>query len=229
MHGRADADETFERFVRNDLPAQERRTVEEHLIECPECFERVQEMERFVAGVRHSAAEGLLDRKTVAWRPWLVPAFAGLVVLASGVWIWNLTRSLNEIQKQRDALSQQLQSANARAVERPAPELLAGNLPLVILQASRAQTEQVLRLDPMAQELALWIEVAPGNRSYAVEVSDSGDRPVQQIGGLRPNRYSAVAVVLPAQKLPQGHYVVRLFGEDPRQLLGQYSLGIAAP
>jgi hypothetical protein len=38
-----------------------------------------------------------------------------------------------------------------------------------------------------------------------------------------------VAVVLPARKLSPGRYVVRLFGEDPRHLVGQYVVGIAVP
>jgi len=232
MHAGTDAAETIERYVTNHLSVEERRNFEEHLIECPECFEGVQEMERFVAGIRQSAAEGLLDGPP-AWRPWLIPAFAGLFVLAlgiAGVSIWNLTRSLRETRGQRDALAQQLRQAKAStATEVASAEVRAGNLPLVILEASRAQTEQVLSLDPTAREVALWIEVAPGNRSYMVEVSDSGDRPIQQVGRLRANRYNAVAVVLPARKLSPGRYVVRLFGEDPRHLVGQYVVGIAVP
>jgi hypothetical protein len=126
-------------------------------------------------------------------------------------------------------LAQQLREANARAaLDRPSAELRAGNLPLVILESSRAQTEQVLAIDSSTRELALWIEVAPGSRSFAVEVATADDRPVQQAGRLKANRYGALAIVLPAGKLPPGHYVVRLFGEDPRQLLGQYLLRITA-
>lgn len=231
MHGRADAEETFERYVMNDLAGEERASLEEHLIECPECFERVQEMERFVAGIRSSAAEGLLDAKP-AWKPWFVPAFAALLVLAAGiagVSIWNLTRSLTDARNQRDALAQQLSQVNARAaIERPAAELLAGNLPLVILQASRAQTEQTLAVDSSARELALWIEVQPGNDSFAVEVSNAQDQPIQQAGPLKANRYGAVAAVLPAAKFPPGHYIVRLFSQEPRKLLGQYLLRITS-
>jgi hypothetical protein len=231
MHGGADAAEMLERYVTNDLSAEERRNFEEHLMECAECFEGVQEMERFVAGICNSAAEGLLDPPP-ARRLWLVPAFAAMFVLAlgiAGVSIWNLTRSLNGIRDQRDQLAQQLRQANTRAaLEQPSGELRAGNLPLAILESSRAQTEQVLAVDSSASELALWIEVAPGNGSFAVAVSTAEDRPIQQVGRLKANRYGALAVVLPAGELPPGRYVVRLFGEQPRRLLGQYLLRITS-
>jgi len=232
MHAGTDAAETVERYVTNALSAEERRQFEEHLLECTECFEGVQEMERFVAGVHHAAVAGALDHPR-AWRPWLVPVIAGLLVLTlgiAGVSIWNLARSLRETQGQRDALVQQLRQADARtATEIGSAKPHAFNLPLVILAASRDQNEEVLHLDPAAEEVALWIEVAPGNRSYRVEVSDSEDRPVQQIGGLRANLYNAVAVAFPTQRFTPGHYVVRLFGEEPDQVLGQYSLRINAP
>jgi hypothetical protein len=229
MHAGSDAAETIERYVTNQLPAEERRQFEEHLLECEECFQGVQEMERFVAGVRHAAAAGLLDRAS-ARRPWLVPAFAVALAMVLGICgaaISNLTRSLGETRGQRDALAQQL--LQLKTAESASAESPAGNLPLVILEASRASGEQVLSVDPGAREVALWIEVAPGSRSYAVEVSDGGDRTIEQVGGLRANRYHALALVLPARKLVPGRYAVRLFGEAPRQLLGQYTLVVAAP
>jgi len=224
MHGRADADETFERYVMNGLGDEERRSLEEHLIECSECFERVQEMERFVAGVRDSAAEGLLDPKPITWSPWLVPVFAGLLVLASGFSIWNLTRSLHDVTAQRDALAHQLQQANNAAIA--TPELLASNLPLVILQASRASNEQVLAVNSSAREVALWIEIGPQKSLYTVEISTDKDQQIEQAVQLKANRYGALAMILPASKVPPGHYIVRLFSQEPRNLLGQYLLRI---
>ncbi len=45
------SEETIERYVRRELAEEERRSFEEHLLDCRECFEEVQTMERFVAGV----------------------------------------------------------------------------------------------------------------------------------------------------------------------------------
>lgn len=229
MHDTVDT-ETLERYVRNELAEPERRAFEEHLFECSECFEQVQEMERFVAGVRHAGAAGLLTAQS-RWVPRFSPVFAGafaLVVAIAGVSIWALTRSLDQARRQGVMLAQQLREVNAAsALAQQRAELRAASLPLVILQASRSQTEQELAVNS-AREIALWIEVAPGNRSYSVEVSNSQDHLIQHAEQLKANRYGALAVVLPAQKLPPERYIVRLFGEDPRRLLGQYLVKVTA-
>jgi anti-sigma factor RsiW len=95
-HSEIEQQELIERYVRHDLPRDERVAFEEHFFACDECFARVQVMEKFVAGVQNAAATGLLaDAGAVATRPqslwsgWLNPALvaaaAAAVVLALGL------------------------------------------------------------------------------------------------------------------------------------------------
>ena len=68
---------TIERYIRRELGDEERRAFEEHLLESPECFEEVQLMERFVAGVRDSARTGILtERAPDRGSRWLTAALA---------------------------------------------------------------------------------------------------------------------------------------------------------
>jgi hypothetical protein len=230
-HDKAVDVETVERYVRHQLAGEELRMFEEHLIECSECFEQTQEMERFIAGVRHSAAAGRLTPQR-SWMPRFVPVFAGgflLVVAIAGVSIWTLTKSLRESRQENASLAQQVRQGHASAgLAQQRGELLAGNLPLVILQASRAQTEQEIAVSPASRQIALWIEVAPGSQAFAVEVSTTEGRLVQRADGLKGNRYHALAVVLPAEKIPPGHYIVRLFADNPRQLRSEYLLKVTS-
>src|SRR5262245_50524128 len=89
-HQAVQEQETVERYVRNQLGADERRAFEEHFFSCDECFRDVETADRFVAAVRHAAAAGRLGAPGTAveprgvgspwWRPaWVVGVAAALV------------------------------------------------------------------------------------------------------------------------------------------------------
>jgi hypothetical protein len=232
-------EETIERYIRRELGEEERRNFEEHLLDCTECFEEVQVQERFAAGVRHSGQIGLLTGAAPGrgYR-WLAPAFAAALaasVIVGAVWIWTLQRSLNESMHARDVLARQI--AEARPSPEPAPPpvfsgpLIASNLPIAVLNANRAAGgETVLAVPAASQEIALWMDVEPNGRYRTLAVAvDSGEtgQAVATIAGLTRNSEGAVAVVLPAAKLPAGRYTIRLSSEAPPRLLAQYNLRIA--
>jgi Putative zinc-finger len=227
------SEETIERYVRHELADDERRIFEEHLLECPECFEEVQLMERFVAGVRHAGRTGLLTEPASDRRmPWLMPALAaGLaaVLIAAGAWIATLHRSLNESLQARDALANQL--AQARLAPVQPVEMATGNLPIAVLKADRAAGgESILQMPAATRAVALWMDVEPGSRyrTFALSVLAEAGTTIETLTGLTRNSDGAVAVILPAAKLPAGRYTVQLSSEAPPRLLAQYNLRIAS-
>jgi len=71
--------EIIERYVRRQLPPDERRAFQEHYFACDECFEQTQTMARFVAGVRQASRKGLFAENVSEPAPWrrrlFTPAF----------------------------------------------------------------------------------------------------------------------------------------------------------
>ena len=79
MHREIEDREIIERYVRNQLSAEERRAFEEHFFGCEECFEKLQATERFTAGIRDACSRGLLEESPSTevgpartWRGWIV-------------------------------------------------------------------------------------------------------------------------------------------------------------
>jgi len=219
--------------MRGELAEEERRDFEEHLLDCTECFEDVQSMERFVAGVRHSARSGSLAARVHAGRlRWLVPALAAClaIVLAAGaIWVATLRRSLDESVRARDALEAQLAQSKSRPSQ-VGTEVAAGNLPIAVLRADRAGgSETVLKLPVSANTMALWMDVEPPGRyrTFSVALMDAEGRALENARGLARNSEGAIAVILPAKTFPPGVYLVRLSSEDPARLLAQYRLRVA--
>ena len=71
----------IERYVRRELSDAERQVFEEHILDCADCFEQVQEMERFAAGMRHHFANSPADPRGARW---FWPSLAA--GLAAGAW-----------------------------------------------------------------------------------------------------------------------------------------------
>src|SRR3989442_1262590 len=113
LHDQIEAEEVIERYVRKELGEEERRAFEEHLLNCAPCFDQVQEMERFVSGLRHASDAGLLSPSVrPLWTGWLAPAFAVAslaLVIGGGAWMLTLRRSLDEVAAQRQALTHELE------------------------------------------------------------------------------------------------------------------------
>jgi len=223
---------TIERYVRRELAEEERRSFEEHLLDCPECFEEAQIMERFAAGVRNAARTGSLAPLASRDRtPWLAAALAaGLaaVLMGGGWWIRELERSLDKSLAARDTLARQLAQAGL-APAQPA-EIAAANLPFAVLKADRAAgSASLLRVPASARQIALWMDVEPDGRykTFDVDVFDEAGRSLETVPGLMRNSEGALAVILPATKTPVGRYTVKLTSAG--RLLAQYNLQIAIP
>jgi len=234
-HEQIEADEVIERYVRHQLGEEERRAFEEHVLDCGACFERVQEMERFVAGVRYASQAGLAAAPARR-RFWLAPAYAfalSVLLIVSGVWIWRLHASASLLASQKQTLARELARSQAEltALAHQPPDLAAGPLPLAILDATRAAglgTE--VTVPSTAREFALWIQLDAESKDgeLGIRVTDGSGRIVETVEGLHKNRYGALAVELPAGKFPQGDYTVLVLGGNGHRVLGQYLVKVSA-
>lgn len=248
MHGEIEDQEIVERYVRNQLGAEERRAFEEHFFGCEECFDRVQTTERFVAGMRDAGRRGLLEGSgsaeaapARAWGAWMFPAFAAsfctAVALALAVG-WTFLFQVPKLRRQLDRASAdaRAQREAMAALERQVASSAQAeaNVPLVMLQATRdAQAPpNDAAVSPDAKHLTLWMEVPPSTSgSFLLEMTTADGRTVQTVENLKRNTYGAVVVSLPAATLQSGVYTVRLSRQEPSPvtLVAEYRLRIRRP
>ncbi len=190
-HQEAQLNDTVERYVRHQLSANERRAFQEHYFECEECFEQVQTMARFVAGVQHAARKGLLTESAkqpwwaTLFRPSMVMATATALLLAIGFgWMWFTQNSspsenlaITQTPKPQPTASVEAsttpftqespkpQQQDLLALNRPtpAPGLASGKTPFVVLDSERgaSRTANQLALPVNATNAILRIEVEP--------------------------------------------------------------------
>lgn len=144
-HSEIQNEEIIERYVRNQLSAEERRVFQEHFFTCDDCFSQVQMTERFINGVRHAVESGLVADRIIPretevssrWFRWVKPAFAitmaaTLVLSAVIAWLFvvRIPALRGEIQAQRKAREEieqqkqrQIDELNARLQEEQSRQL----------------------------------------------------------------------------------------------------------
>jgi hypothetical protein len=229
-----------EAYVRRRLAPEDSAAFEEHYFQCGKCFDEVQLVERFVAGVKHAARTGLLDpdpEPRPERRSWWMPAFAfaaaSAVVFASVLAFVVLVRQPAREAQLQQALSQarlsqaRIAEFEQRAAQDAGPE---ANVPVVILTASRsADAPNRVQLSSESRRALLWIDVPaqpPGTR-FGVTISTPDGRFAKSIHDLERNSSGALAASLPAADLPAGSYHVRLFHEkSPGQTIAEYRLNV---
>src|SRR5262249_46678238 len=118
LHSKIENEEVIDRYVRNQLPLEERQAFEEHFFVCEECFEKLQATERFAAGVRDAAGRGLLNERATnpqrfAWA-FAATACAALVLagLAGWAYLWQLPRLRGELRQTAAQLENGQRSQN---------------------------------------------------------------------------------------------------------------------
>jgi len=227
-----------EAYVRRKLAPEDCAAFEEHYFECGKCFDEVQLVEKFVAGVKHAARTGLLESDpTPDRRSWWMPAFAFAAasavvfasVLAFVVWVRQPAREaqLQEALSQARASQARITELEQRAALDAAPE---ANVPVVILTASRsADSPNQVQLGSESRRALLWIDIPvqpPGTR-FGLIISTPDGRSAKTIHDLERNSSGALAAGLPAADLPAGSYHVRMFSErSPGQTIAEYRLNV---
>lgn len=247
MHREIDEQEIIERYVRNELTAEERRGFEEHFFGCEECFEKLRTTERFIAGMRDAGRRGVLEGTSAdatpvrPWASWVFPALAAsscAVVALAIVAGWTLLFQVPRLHRQLSQASADL-SAQRQTIAALQPQLASGtevesNVPLVMLQATRDSEEPAndAVLPSEARHLTLWIDL-PSNTSgsFLLEVNTADGRHTQTVKDLKRNAYGALVVSLPAEILQSGEYRVRLSRQEPSPitLVAEYRLRIHRP
>jgi len=246
MHSQIEAEEIIEKYVRNELGPEERKAFEEHFFSCDDCFHRLEETERFVAGIRDAARRALLSADETSGQPekhlsWWSPAFAAtafaaLILAVASSWLYfvqmpklrgqlaELATQARAAEQSRDALKHQL-GASLRA---------EGNVPLAMLETTRdVQAPPIETIVPAdAVRIILWIDVVPGRyQVYRLQIFGADANPIATIDHLRRNSYNALAASVPAEQLQPGDFRIRLSGEEPApaSLVAEYRLRIRRP
>jgi hypothetical protein len=240
-HERIQSEGWVELYVRRRLSPADNAAFEDHFFQCDQCFAEVEEMERFVSGVRDAGRRGLLDRESdSAPTPvrWLMPAFVfamSAVVLLAGVLAYMaLVRLPDSEMRLQAALAgsarseSQLAELSRRASANSANAGPQANLPVVILTANRSANDAPDRLtiDPQTKMALLWIDIPPqpaGAKFQITIASDGG--PGETIHGLERNENGALAAGVPIDDLAAGAYVIRLYPEQaPARMIAEYRM-----
>jgi len=240
LHSQIQHEEIVERYVRKQLAPEERQAFEEHYFACDKCFEKVQVMERFIAGVHDLARRTALDdaAETGVSRSasgWLLWAFAGTAVATIALAVvtgWAFLHRIPMLKRELIAAAgtyQPQQPSVATLQPGPMPQ---ANVPLVMLQASRGEQQTTAVLAADARQLVLWMEIGPTRyRAYRMEVYSASGRQIMTVDGLTRGPYGALAASLPAEALQPGTFRITLIGQSPppASLVSEYRLQIRRP
>lgn len=234
-HQQAEQDGLVERYVRRELRPEEAQAFEAHYFDCDECFQAVQDLERFRAGVRDAVRRGQLTDSLTPERPsvaWVLALCASLALAAVAGWLYlaqvrplreQVNRATADLASERDARSR-LEHAAAASVD--APE---ANLALAMLSAVRSGDKpSIVTLPPASKRLVLWIDMAPSPFStFRLTAVTTDNQPIATIDGLARGPYGALVASIPADRLQPGDIRIRLTGEgSPSALVGEYALRV---
>jgi hypothetical protein len=226
--------EIAEAYVRGRLSQQEREAFEDHCYSCDECFELVQDVDRFVTGIRDAADHGLLPSPKPGAPGWYRPAFyfaaAACLILASLAG-WSLfidrQRLLGDLAQQRAEIESRAQRLESQLTARAT---LPPNLQLIMLEATRAESAAAITRSPTIAHFAVWVEPppAPPSTTYRLSILTGGGQAVETIEGLTRNSYGAIAANVPATRLTPGSYRAQLHSSASSGLVGEYRFIIRA-
>jgi hypothetical protein len=211
-HTDAKTRELAEAYVGGHLAPAESDAFEEHFFACTECWDDVQTLQKFRDGVRHIAVNGTMETAS-PWKWAFAAAAVALIALAS----WTMLVQIPRLEAQLAAV---------RNV--PAPVIIAQaqpNLPLLMLEASRADTATALTVPSAAPRFAIWLDAPLSARGpFRLDIL-SGDSSIESLTALEPNSHGALTAAVPSEKLPPGKYTARLFGANGA-LAGEYKFEI---
>jgi hypothetical protein len=189
----------------NRLTEPELAEVEEHLLICPTCQDRLQEVDDFVRAFRLAAAKrGAGSKDTLrpeAAEPWYAPGRAWLPTVA--IWAGGLAALLLIVVRPvpRDSLEDQPAQTIALSSERGVP---------------RAATAK-------AGRISLRVDLRdPADRPLRVEISRPDDGSVIWSDAFPAGQTSST--ISPERAFPAGAYWVRLRGQDDGRLEKEFGL-----
>ena len=158
---------------------------------------------------------------------------ATAVILASGLAFLALIKVPEKEARLQAALTQlkksqsRIAELDQRAALERAPQ---GNVPVVILEASRGVESNRLQVEAGTQSALLWIDIPQQSTDarFALTISTPDDRYSKAIHGLARNHNGALAVSLPVEELHAGSYIVRLYPDKPTApVMAEYRFTVA--
>ena len=114
---------------------------------------------------------------------------------------------------------------------KPSPELIARNVPIVVLASTRSgEDANQIKLLPNSSHFACWMEVGPGFNAeiFQVEAFNESGALIALQREIKRNRKGVVIATFSAQNFSSGNYRIRLYGlqKSDRSLIGEYKLHI---
>lgn len=217
-HEEAQSRELAEAYVNGRLTAAESDAFEEHFFGCSECWDDVETQRKLRAGVREWTPAVASSGRYWQW------AFAAAACALVGFVSWAM---LFEIPRLKLEVARALHVTPPPAEKVEVPVVMAqANLPVLMLEASRADTATAFGLPAGAAQFAIWLEApAGGGRPFRLEITGAGGAGVATLAGLTPNAQGALTGSLPAAQVPPGRYTARLFGANGA-LAGEYKFEI---
>jgi Putative zinc-finger len=218
-----------ERYVSGTLSSEEASSFEEHLLECPECLDRVERNVDLRDGLRTLAREGGLPHDWPGTRSALLRAWpqAAAVLLASGLAVlagWRLlgphkaapSAPAPTLAPMSTTPSEPLQPSSG--VSTPATPPLVFDVPAGRPRA--AGDGATLRLSRGADRVLLRLEIPAGAEGFR-----GGDAALRVVGGrevwrgtailaFTETRRKVIRIEVPAARLRPDDYIVEVSGTD---------------
>lgn len=227
--------EIAEAYARGQLSEPERAAFEDHYFACDQCFEEVETLQKFVEGVRTAAEQGTLPAVQEAPDQEMTPRFfrfgffvacgATLLLAVAIGWILLIERPRLEAELARLRFAQ-AEPKQIAVISTPPGLASQPNQPLVMLEASRADTASSVAIPATAQQLVIWVEPppAPSGVTWRLEILTQAGAAVESVNGLVRNSYRALTASVPAAPLTPGSYRARLLVNkgDKLELVGDY-------
>ncbi|MBI2689702.1 MAG: zf-HC2 domain-containing protein [Acidobacteria bacterium] len=221
-HDEAKSRELAEAYVSGRLPEAESDAFEEHYFACAECWSDVEAIRKLRAGVRDAARGGTLTAPAPGqhWKWAFAAAAVALIALASWTMLVQIPR-----------LERELAAERAKpAPPAPAPvvrmAMAQPNLPVLVLEASRAGAPGSLTVPAGVPLFALWLDAPPSApRPFRLELLNGANERVELLESLEPNSHGALAASVVAAKFPAGSYIARLYNANGA-LAGEYKFQV---
>lgn len=234
--------DTLAAYHARELPEEDERRVQDHLLVCRDCGELLLDLEglgdpgfgrdveipagtdeavwerlrqEIRADPRQAAVLPLPARRRAAPPPWMSALAAALLVAVIGLsaWVASLLRTVEELSR---------------------PEVNAPVLDLVPLGIGQRDEAAAPDAEVPSGARLFTLILSPARRGdfqdYEAEIASSGGAVVWRARGLRPNDYGSFSLAVPRSSLGAGEHRLRLLGigsGGEREPLGEYALRIA--
>jgi len=213
-HRQIERDNLIDRYVRGTMALPERRTFEEHFLDCPECLEQLETARSLRQALRVSAAENTSvdDRPVVARSRWpvvwqWVAAGAAACLLVAAVTSVALFQQLQlahvELASARSVFEQRSEDAR-RALERE-PVVYT----LAMSRGARQGSEIALPRDRRWMVFSIELDTTQV-RSYRASVVSSIGGEVWHDDHVQPASPDALAVSVPSNVFVPGTYTLTI-------------------